>query len=95
MWKVVFQVSSEDPSMLLMNLLNGSNPLFLVKRTVVGSRTVIYTERFGAELVRAEPVFLHVGFTVNAMRPKMSATDYAQLFAADQAANEVGAITSV
>ena len=68
MWKVVFQVSSEDPSMLLMNLLNGSNPVVLVVRMVVAARTVIYAEGFGTELVGTKPIFLDVGFTVSAMR---------------------------
>jgi hypothetical protein len=49
MWKVVLQVSSEDPSVLLMNLLNGSNPVALVVRRIVAARTVIDAERFGAE----------------------------------------------
>ena len=55
---------------------------------------MIYTEGFGAELVRAEPVLLDVGFTVGSMRRKMSAIDYAQVFAADTAANEVDANTT-
>jgi hypothetical protein len=29
---------------------------------------MIYTERFGAELVRAERILLDVGFTVSTMR---------------------------
>jgi hypothetical protein len=74
---------------------DGGNPLFLVKRTVVTPGTVIYAEWFGAELIRAEPVFLHVGFTVGTMLWKMSATDYAQVFVANTAANEVGAVTAV
>ena len=53
MWKVLLQVSSEDLSVLLMNLLHGSDALPPAVRTVVGSGTVIYTENFGAELVRA------------------------------------------
>jgi hypothetical protein len=72
-----------------MNLLNGSNPVALVVRRIVAARTVIDAERFGAEFIRAEPVLLDVGFTVDPMRRKVSATDYVQVFAADQAANEV------
>jgi hypothetical protein len=45
--------------------------------------------KVGAELVRAEPVLLHVGFTVSPMPWKMSATDYTQVFATGSAANEV------
>jgi hypothetical protein len=46
------------------------------------------------ELVRAEPVFLHVGFTVDAMSQKMFAAYQLQVFTADTAANEVDAIAS-
>jgi hypothetical protein len=52
---------------------------------------MIYTEGFGAELVGAEPKFLDVGFTLNAMYRKMPATDHAQVFAADQAGKEIEA----
>ena len=38
-------------------------------------------------------VLLDVGFTVSPMRREVSATDYAQVFAADTAANEVSAFT--
>ena len=65
MWKVAFQVSSEDLSVLLMNFLNDSNPVALVVRRIVAARTMIYTESFGAQLVRAESVLLDVGFTVS------------------------------
>jgi hypothetical protein len=64
-------------------------------RTVVRSGPVIYAEDFGAELVRAEPALLNVGFTVRPVRGKVSATDYAQMFAADMATNEVDAFTSL
>jgi hypothetical protein len=47
-WKLVLQVPSEDLSVLLMNLLDGNNPLTLIVRTVVTSGTVIYAEGFGA-----------------------------------------------
>ena len=50
-------------------------------------------EGFGAELVRAEPIVLDVGCTVNAMRRKVSVTDYAQVFAADEATDKMYSLT--
>ena len=78
-----------------MNLCNGSNPVAFTVGSVVTPRTVIYAEGLGAELVPAEPVLLDVGFTVDPMRRKVSATDYAQVFAADMATNEVDAFISL
>jgi hypothetical protein len=52
---------------LLIDALHRSNPLPPIVSTVVGAGTMIYTESFGAELVRAEPVLLDIGFTVGAM----------------------------
>jgi hypothetical protein len=46
-------------------------------------------------LVRAERVLGHVGFTVSPISGKMSATDYAQMSAADTAANEIHALSFV
>jgi hypothetical protein len=37
MWKVVLQVSSEDLSVLLMYLLNGSNPVAITVRIIVAA----------------------------------------------------------
>jgi hypothetical protein len=68
MWKVVLEISGEDLAVLFVDLLYRSNPLPFAMRTVVGAGTMIYTEGFRAEFIRAEPVFLHVGFTVSAMR---------------------------
>jgi hypothetical protein len=44
MWTVVFQVSSEDVSVPLMNFSNGSNPVALTVRSVVTPRTMIYRD---------------------------------------------------
>ena len=48
--------------MLLIDGFHRSDPLPPAVRTVVRSGPVIYAEDFGAELVRAEPVLLNVGF---------------------------------
>jgi hypothetical protein len=37
MWKVVLQVSSEDLSVLFMNLLNSSNPVALAVRVIAAA----------------------------------------------------------
>ena len=49
-------------------------------------------ERLGAEFIRAQPIFQHVGVTINAVFGEMPATDHAPVVAADPAANEVDAI---
>jgi hypothetical protein len=92
---VLLQKSCIDVAVLLEDGLHRGNPLPPAVRIEVGSGTMIYTEGFGAELVGAEPVFLHVGVTISAGGGKMPATDYAQVFAADEARNEVGAISFV
>jgi hypothetical protein len=65
---VLLQKSCIDVSVLLIDDLHRSDPLVPAVRTVVGSGTMIYTERFGAELVQAECILLDVGFTVSTMR---------------------------
>jgi hypothetical protein len=50
---------------------------------------------FGAESVRAEPVLLHVGLTINAVDAEMPAAYDSQVFAAGSAANEMVAITAI
>ena len=65
---MLLQKSCIDVAVLFVDGLRRGDPFAPAVRRIVGSGTVIYTERFGAELVRAEPVFLHVGLTVNAMR---------------------------
>jgi hypothetical protein len=64
---VVLQISSKDLSVLFLGLLNSSDPLPLAMRIVVTAGTMIYAKCFGAELVRAEPVIQHVGFTISAV----------------------------
>jgi hypothetical protein len=56
-----------DVAVLLIDGLHYSDPLSPIVRTVVGPGTVIYAERFGAELVRAERVLGDVGFTIDAL----------------------------
>ena len=50
---------------------------------------MIYTEGFGAEFVRSEPVVPHVGLTINAVDAEMPAAYHAQILAADTAPNDV------
>jgi hypothetical protein len=55
---------------------------------------MIYTEGFGAEFIRAEPVFLHVGVSIHSMDQQMPAAYYLQLFAADTAPDKVYAFST-
>ena len=64
---VLLQNAGIDVAVLLVDRLHRSDPFRPAVRTVVGSGTMIYAERFGAEFIRAEPVLVHVGFTVSAM----------------------------
>jgi len=64
---VLLQKSCIDVAVLLIDGLHRSDPLAPVVRTVVGLGTMIYTEGFGAELVRAEPVLLDVRLAVSTM----------------------------
>ena len=66
-WIVLLQKSCIDVSVLLIDRLHRSDPFPLVVGAVVGSRTMIYAEGFGTELVGTELVFLNVGFPVSAM----------------------------
>jgi hypothetical protein len=65
---VLLQKSRVEVFVLPIDCVYRSDPLPPAVRTVVGSGAVIYAEGFGAESIRAESVFLHVGFTVSAMR---------------------------
>jgi hypothetical protein len=93
LWIVLLQKASVDLSVPLVDNLNDSNPLLLVVRTVVTPRAVIYAAWFGAEFVWTEPVFLHVGLTVNIVDGQMFAADKTQVLAADTANNELCAFT--
>ena len=64
---MLLQKSCIDVPVLLIDGLHRSDPLAPVVRTVVGLGTMIYTEGFGAELVRAEPVLLDVRLAVSTM----------------------------
>ena len=64
---MLLQKSCIDVAVLLIDCLHRSDPLPAAMRTVVGSGTMICTERFGAQLVRAQSIILDVGFTVSAM----------------------------
>lgn len=64
---MLLQKSCIDVAVLLIDGLHRSDPLAPVVRTVVGLGTMIYTEGFGAELVRAEPVLLDVRLAVSTM----------------------------
>jgi hypothetical protein len=65
---VLLQKSCIAVTVLFLDSLHGSDPLPPTVSTVVRARTMIYAERFGTELVRAEPVLLDAGLTVSAMR---------------------------
>ncbi len=63
---MLLRKSCIDVAVLLVDRLHRSDPLPPAVRTVVELGTMIYTEDFAAELVRAEPVLLDVSFTVSA-----------------------------
>ena len=65
---MLLQKSCIDVPVLVIEGLHRSDPLPPAMRTVVTSGTVIYAEGFGAKFVRAESVFLDVGFAVSPMR---------------------------
>jgi len=65
---VLLQKSCIDVPVVLIDGLHRSDPFPPAVRTVVESGTMIYTEGFGAELVRAERLLLDVGFMASPMR---------------------------
>jgi hypothetical protein len=65
---VLLQKPCVDIAVMLIDRLRRSDPLPPAVCTVAGVGTMIYTEGFGTDLVWAEPIFVHVGFTVSAMR---------------------------
>ena len=65
---MLLQKSCIDVAVLLIDGFHRGDPLPPAVGTVVGSGTMIYAEGFGAEFVRAESVFLDVGFTISPMR---------------------------
>src|SRR5437016_2886084 len=68
MFVLVLEMSGKDLAVFFLDLLHRSNPFALAVRVIAGTRTLYNTKSLRDQLVWSEMIFLHIGFTVGALK---------------------------
>src|SRR4029077_12335472 len=95
MWVVVLEMFGKDVTALFVELLHRSDPVALPVRVIAAPRTLYDAKVLSDQLVGAEVIFFHVGFTVGIMLGEVSATYHPAMVATDTADNKCEAIVAI
>jgi len=92
---LVLEMSGKDVTVLFVDPLHGGDPFALAVRVIARAGTLDDAKVLGDQLVWAEVIFLHVGFTVGVVFGKVSAVYHPTIVATDTTENKCEAIVAI